>query len=97
MAGTSMPQRLTRTVTPFRLKLTAIAFLAVSGWGGFAYLSWSEAWAEHELQRHLDELMSEQADAVSFASDHPVALERITARGMVLPTILSVHSDNEVD
>ena len=58
MAGTSMP---------FRIKIIALAFLAVTGWGGFAYLSWSEAWAEHELQRHLNEVMSEQAGAVSFA------------------------------
>ena len=58
MAGTSMP---------FRIKIIALAFLAVTGWGGFAYLSWSEARAERELERHLGELMSEQTDAVSFA------------------------------
>jgi len=56
-----MPQRQTRTVTSFRLKIIAIAFLAVTGWGGFAYLLWSSAWAERELERHLDQLMSEHA------------------------------------
>src|SRR4051794_36570885 len=58
--GTSMRAHSTRAVTAHRGVTLALTVLAVSGWGAFAYASWSAARTERALQSQITRLNTDR-------------------------------------
>src|SRR4051795_2961480 len=58
--GTSMRAHRTRAVTARRGVTLALTVLAVSGWGAFAYASWSAARTERALQSQIIRLNTDR-------------------------------------
>src|SRR4051794_20931476 len=58
--GTSMRAHSTRAITARRGVTLALTVLAVSGWGAFAYASWSAARTERALQSQITRLNTDR-------------------------------------
>src|SRR4051794_37565752 len=73
-----MNARSARAVTNYRVVTIALAVLAVSGWGAFAYVSWSAARTERALQSQLTRLTADRSGPA--ATQKQSGQERATTR-----------------
>jgi DNA uptake protein ComE-like DNA-binding protein len=60
-----MMLRNTRVATARRLTTFALAVLGVSGWGAYAYSSWSAGWTERGLQSQIARLSADRSGSAS--------------------------------